>query len=143
MSKLLVRHRLRSFLDIICDSSLNVENSSKDPLLRQISCSHPILRFRRRVGAPVVGHPQLPVQVGPAARTALHLLGQARLGAVLLQGGPPRGERAHAQEPAGTEIIGSFNVMTHVTPFHSFPDFSLFIQTSKDDHEGFIDRSSS
>ena len=60
-----------------------------------------ILLFRRRVGAAFVGHPQLPLQAGPAARTALHLLGQARLGAVLLQGGPPRGERAHPQEPAG------------------------------------------
>ena len=68
---------------------------------RPFLISQSILRFRRRVGAAFVGHPQLPVQAGPAARTALHLLGQAWLGAVLLQGGPPRGERAHPQEPAG------------------------------------------
>ena len=90
-------------------------------LTRRLSLSQvSILHFRRRVGAPVVGNPQLPVQVGPAARTALHLLGQTRLGAVFLQGGPPGGERAHAQKPAGTNSTDSF----HVTPFHSLPNCS-------------------
>lgn len=67
--------------------------------------------FRRRVGAALVGHTQLPLQAGPAARAAVHLPGQARLGAVFLQGSPQRGERTDAQKPTGTTDS------SHVTQF--------------------------
>lgn len=41
------------------------------------------------------------VQIMPTLGTALHLLGKARLGAVLLQDGAQRTLRSNAQEPTG------------------------------------------
>ena len=57
--------------------------------------------FRRRLRPAVRRHPQLPLQAWPSPGPALHLPGQARLGAVLLQGRPKGGQRADAQEPTG------------------------------------------
>jgi hypothetical protein len=49
----------------------------------------------------VARHPQLPLQARPAAGTALHVPGQARLGAVLLQGRAQGARGPRPQEPAG------------------------------------------
>jgi len=57
--------------------------------------------FKRwRIRLTVCRHPQFSVQAWSAPRPSLHLLGQARLGPVLLQGGLEGGDRPDAQEPA-------------------------------------------
>ena len=60
-----------------------------------------MLHCRRRAGAALPRHPQLPLQARAAAGSPLHLPRQARLGAVLLQDRPQGGaHRARPQEPA-------------------------------------------
>lgn len=56
---------------------------------------------RTTPGHVVTGDPQFSVQTRPAARAAVHVPGKVRLGAVLLQGGAPGAQLAHAQEPTG------------------------------------------
>ena len=60
-----------------------------------------MLHCRRRAGAALPRHPQLPLQARAAAGSPLHLPGQARLGAVLLQDRPQgAAHRPRPQEPA-------------------------------------------
>ena len=60
-----------------------------------------MLHCRRRAGAALPRHPQLPLQARAAAGSPLHLPRQARLGAVLLQDRPQGGaHRPRPQEPA-------------------------------------------
>lgn len=77
------------------------DDSTSSSLLRTTASIFSISSRRRGTVVAVPGDTQLPVQAGSAAGPALHLPREARMGAVLLQGGAARAGRAHAQESTG------------------------------------------
>lgn len=87
-----VKHTNGSYFKQANAIVLAIQTQQKYNLLKH-TCS------RSRSSDAVSRNPQLPVQAGTAPRSAIHIPGQARLGPVLLQGGPQGDQWTHPQEP--------------------------------------------
>ena len=114
-----------------CDDDNEMNRQSKGMTTLYLICS---IRCRWWTGSFVWRHPQFSFQAWPSFRPSLDLFGQARLGAVFLQGGPPRRDGANPQKSASLHHHESHRSQFGATdPCGKIYSILIFARSSEDD----------